>query len=827
MTLSRCLLAAAATVAMAITSACAVRTATPTHDITIKRDTYGVPHIYADTVRGLYHGYGYAVAEDRLYQMEMARRSGTGTVAAVLGPAYVAVDKATLSGVDPAAVRAQLAALPPEERDIFEGYADGINARIRDVLADRTHLMPREFITQDFEPTPWTAQDVAMVGIGLIFNRFFSGTAEVANLRLLNALVEAKGATAGRQIYDQLRWVEDPTAPTILDKPPTAAGTSASAGTADLAPLSLAPLSLAAADDYAEGQRQRMGLAAAQGMPTASNAWVLAPSKTAGGETVLVNGPQQGWYNPSLLVGIGLHGAGYDVVGRTPVGLPAVFFGTNGQIAWGSTVGSLDTNDIYQETLNPADPHQYLFRGTYRPMTRRVETIHVRGQPDQTVEIYTTVHGVVREWDPARNTAYSEKRAWEGYEVASLLGWTEAAKARDWDGFMAQAARVGVSITWFYADRAGTIGAAALGHMPKRPAGQDIQLPAKGDGGMEWDGLLPFNANPKQLNSAKGYFTSWNNQVVAGLRADGANYSEVDRANELISQLEAKPRLSLDDIWQIDERASYADVNARYFIPLIIAATRNLPTTDPVRQAADLLAGWDGQGRDPAGTGLYDSPALTLFRTWLPALFQRVFQDDLPPEVYKAHAGFGYPTLDAKTGSPGSVAPGRGAKLLWNALRGPRAGVPQRHDFLHGQDRDTLIRAGLRDAIDQLTARFGPDRSRWLTPVVPMRFSAINAAGVPWAPLEEQPLVAPYRNRGATTARVVMDGDGVRMCSTAAPGQSGFIAPDGGRSPHYADQLPLFRDFSCKRDWLSPQEVDDHLESRRTLPSIPANASGP
>jgi penicillin amidase len=81
--------------------------------VTIKRDSYGVPHVYASDVRGLYYGFGYAVAEDRLYQLEMARRSGNGTVAQVLGAAYVDTDIATRQSLNPASIRAQLAALRP------------------------------------------------------------------------------------------------------------------------------------------------------------------------------------------------------------------------------------------------------------------------------------------------------------------------------------------------------------------------------------------------------------------------------------------------------------------------------------------------------------------------------------------------------------------------------------------------------------------------------------------------------------------------------------------------------------------------------------------
>ena len=67
----------------------------PRADVEILRDRFGVPHIYADSIHDLFFGYGYAVAEDRLFQLEMAKRSVNGTVAEVLGPDYVGFDIAT------------------------------------------------------------------------------------------------------------------------------------------------------------------------------------------------------------------------------------------------------------------------------------------------------------------------------------------------------------------------------------------------------------------------------------------------------------------------------------------------------------------------------------------------------------------------------------------------------------------------------------------------------------------------------------------------------------------------------------------------------------
>ena len=111
--------------------------------VTIKRDTYGVPHVFADDVYRLFYGYGYVVAEDRLFQMEMSRRSVMGTVSEVLGAEYVEIDTRSRTVSDTRSITEQLAALPPADRDIFEGYATGFNARVREVLADRVTLQDR------------------------------------------------------------------------------------------------------------------------------------------------------------------------------------------------------------------------------------------------------------------------------------------------------------------------------------------------------------------------------------------------------------------------------------------------------------------------------------------------------------------------------------------------------------------------------------------------------------------------------------------------------------------------------------------------------------
>ncbi|MCY1363689.1 Penicillin G acylase [compost metagenome] len=266
----------------------------------------------------------------------------------------------------------------------------------------------------------------------------------------------------------------------------------------------------------------------------------------------------------------------------------------------------------------------------------------------------------------------------------------------------------------------------------------------------------------------------------------------------------------------MSQGAALADLNARYFVPLIVDAAKGLPAGDPARRAADLLAIWDLKNRVAPGGEVYDNRATTVLRAWLGAMSRRLLADDLPPAVFATYANLGYPTLTPR-GSPGSAQPAAVAKLLWNALSGPASGVPQRHDFFNGQDPRTMVRAALTDAVGELRTRLGPDMAAWTTPVVRHRFSRINAIGVPWAGAGDEPEVSPYMNRGTLNYRVVLRPGALDMCSVAAPGQSGFVSPAGVRDRHYADQLALFERFECKPERLTPAQVDADLESRRTL----------
>src|SRR5699024_3333371 len=208
--------------------------------------------------------------------------------------------------------------------------------------------------------------------------------------------------------------------------------------------------------------------------------------KAKDANAIALNGPQYGWTNPSFVYSVGLHGGGFDVSGNTPFGFPWVFFGQNESITWGSTYGVGDQVDVYQETLNPDDPEQYLYEDEYIDFEKREEIIKVKDADDTTFNVRSNIHGLVKDIDEDSGIAYTEKRSWDGHEVESLIAGIRTTQVDNFDDFLEHASDQAMTINLYYADLEGDIGYTLSGWYPDRPESQDWRLPAIGNGDMEW-----------------------------------------------------------------------------------------------------------------------------------------------------------------------------------------------------------------------------------------------------------------------------------------------------------------------------------------------------
>ena len=759
--------------------------------VEIIRDDWGVPHVYADDVFGLYAGFGYAVAEDRLFQMEMSKHSVLGTVSSVLGIEHLPYDLRTRADFDHADIRAQIEALPAEDRAILRGYAAGYNRRVAEVLADRDTLLPKQFTDFGIEPSTWTEFDVAMIYVGTMAGRFSHYSTELDNAKVLAKLEKDHGKEKAAELFNQMFWLEDPLAPTTVPE----GGQYQIKAEAPAALDASRFAALLGRDDVPGGD---------DAMPRASNLWILGPEKTTDGSTILLNGPQFGNYNPSYVFSIGLHGAGFDLTGSTPFAVPNVLFGTNGQIAWGATAGPLDVNDFFQLALNPENPAQYKKDGAWVDMKPRLETFKVKGQGDVSATVYESDYGVVSLIDPESHTAYAFNRSWKGREIQTLIAWVNSTKAQNYTDWLAQAENVATTINWYYADKDGNIGYVSPGYLPLRNTAQDQRIPAIADGSQDWrQGRRPFAEMPKTYNPEQGWIANWNNRSTHGEigNFEANPWGAADRVDEIMARITAKDKLTPAEVWDINKEISFLDINARALLPFLLDAATTLPADDPRQPLVAELAAWDGQ-MIRAEDGRATAPAVAIFQSWVETMVADVLMDDNP--------GFAPVVTRNRVSRP--------AQVLRNALLGDQAGVPQTHDFFNGADKTEVMLAALSKTAEALSASYGSDNpADWRQELAQHVFETDNYLGIPQAGEDEVLSIGTAMNRGTQSDLITFKDGKVSVCISAPPGQSGFISPSGEKSPHYQDQLSLYEAFECRPQALAREDLDKVAKDRTSF----------
>lgn len=808
------------------------------NQVKIERDNYGVPHIYANDTYSLFYGYGYAVAQDRLFQMEMAKRSTQGTVAEVMGKDYLSFDKDIRNNYWPDSIHQQISDLPVQEQDILRGYADGMNAWIKQINSAPETLMPKQFNDYHFSPSQWDSFDVAMIMVGTMANRFSDMNSEIDNLALLTALKDKYGKQTGIQIFNQINWLNNPSAPTTISPDEfTYSDIKIEKNSSQVNQISdyriISPMFERQAKDQSgklialspqhnieliTKQYEQGGANGLAGYPTTSNIWLVGKEKASGAQAILLNGPQFGWFNPAYTYSIGLHGAGFNIVGNTPFAYPTILFGHNGNISWGSTAGFGDGVDIFAEQISPQNPNKYRHQGQWKNMLVRQETIKVKGNKSVTVDVYRTVHGNIIKRDNTENIAYSKSRAWDGKELASLMAWVKQGQAQNWPQWLTQAKNQALTINWYYADKTGNIGYVHTGHYPERQKGHDPRLPVPGTGEWDWKGMQPFSANPKVYNPKSGYIANWNNSPAQNYPASDLFaflWGAADRVTEIDQRIESYDKLSKDDMWTILQQTSRVDLNHRLFTPYMIDAVQGLPATDDAAKLVSLLSQWDGINQISSDGEHYIHPGSAILDIWLKEMLHATLGQVIPTPFNKWYLASGYETT--QEGPTGSLNISTGAKLLYEGLLAEKSSIPQTIDIFSGQSKNKLIQQVLRSTYQQMKNMYGDDPSHWNANATALTFRENNFFGVPQASPKESFHQNEYHNRGTENDLVVFTDNNVEAWDVVAPGQSGFISPQGKPSAHYQDQLSLYAKFGKKPLWLDKNELAPHIESTEII----------
>ncbi len=502
---------------------------TPKPGVTIVRGPYGVPSITGASDFDAWWGVGYAVAQDRLFQLELFRRATSGRLAEILGETFLEDDLiARRDYYTDAEIDAMIARIPAGLLSRAEAYRDGINAWVDETRSDPSKL-PGEFTALGVQAPTWTLRDTARIGVFLARTVPSGDGAEIENARALSEL--------GAKAFDRLLPLRTKgRVPTVPRQSGLFSSQPGRTRKQERRAYKRSQRFVAGLDlpSPAEAEAEAAGRTEARGgsyMWGIGRAFKKGRRPTGAGSSYLFNGPQLGFSIPELFVEFELHSPVQNMRGVSAAGVPVLGIGHNGRIAWGLTSGLSDEDDLYVEQLT--GPETYTFKGEQRQMDCRDERFDFRSPPtdlpgdladilggsrqvagSRTERICRTVHGPVQV--RADGVAYARRYAIWNRELETLEGLSALNDATS----VKAADRALLGVTWnengIAADDRGNIGYWHPGLHPLRPKNFDERLPYPGTGEAEWRGLLPRRRAPYAINPRQGYLMQWNNVPSLG-----------------------------------------------------------------------------------------------------------------------------------------------------------------------------------------------------------------------------------------------------------------------------------------------------------------------
>ncbi|HEX8131639.1 MAG TPA: penicillin acylase family protein [Pyrinomonadaceae bacterium] len=798
--------------------------------VRIRRDERGIPHIEASNETDLYFAQGYATASDRLWQMDLLRRTARGELAEIFGRPALEEDKRRRIYGFAALSDALVSRTSAPTRAALKAYARGVNAYI-ETRGGADAPLPSEFQIIGYKPRPWRPADSLV--IGKIFAETLSTSwptdisrallADLPPARRAQLLPESSTLDVIVVGHDEVKSQS----PSKDRKKPAAKRRNAKLRAAK---TGAAQIDAASLSSFVE--RERVELLAEVERVTAltrssleriglymegravSNNWVASGKRTASGKPLLANDPHLPPSAPSVWHMAHLSAPGMHVAGVTAPGAPGIIIGHNEHIAWGMTNLDPDVQDLYLERFSADKKNFYETPAGLREAVVRREEIKVRkGLTDASTEtvnfdVTETRHGpIILEREGKR---YALRWTAFDAERTEFDAFYKINRARDWNEFRAALGDYsGPTQNFVYADTAGHIGYYGAGRVPVRHNG-DGSVPYDGatDAG-EWNGFIPFDELPHVYDPPSGLIVTANSRVVGRSYPHHLTHEWAApyRARRIYDLLDGKRKLTAEDY-----RAVQGDVYSIYGVGFARSAAGLLRALPPhadvageqtiqdgkLREAVAALEQWDGRVTA-------DSRVAVLVAEMSIAFRRRILNAALGEARARSFRWGSYDLFF------GRIAAERPAEWL------PK-------EFANYGE---LMRACFEDARAVLSARHGADESAWTWGRhYPARFSHPLAV-VPFIGSRFAIEPFPVNGSGWSAGATVNVGASVSMRFIADVSdwdktQQGIMLGVSGdpASPHWSDQLADWRAVRPRVFPFGANAVAAH--TRQTLVLAPA-----
>lgn len=723
--------------------------------VAVAYDEHGIPTIQATSRFDAYRALGYVTARDRLFQMDLFRRSASGRLAEIFGHDALKLDTAQRVFGFQQVAAAVSERLPEDERHILQAYADGVNAFLLQM-----QVLPFEFVVLQYRPEPWTVEDSCLVMLYLFQKLSWSDLAE----RTLTVMEHSLPA----DVVAFLTPDSDPYTIAIFG------------GTASHRPMQHLPRASLASLIRSGPRESPSASALLQVSPRAagSNAWVVDRTKTVDGRAILANDMHHPLSLPSLWYRAAIFDGATTVSGVVAPGMPVVIAGSNDRVAWGVTNALVDTVDLVSLEVDSQDASQYLTPDGWRRFEERVEVIRVRDESAVPITIQNTI------WGPVSQTLLLRKPVavrWILLDPSTLnFQMLRMAEADTIDrGLTVMNQAGGAPLNVVLADRSGRIAWTWSGKVPVRRGFDGTVSRSWADGRIGWLGYVAKDALPRIVDPPSGFI------AVANSRTVGADYpymvgSDFDngyRAYHIAEHLREMMRVTEDDMrrLQLDTHSHLYDFYQRMLLDVL---TEDKIASQPLlAEARRYIAAWDGRAE-------VDSVGFTLLVSYRNLLVDRLIGGILEP-CQQADPTFQYE---------------------WGTVEGPlRTLLAAKEpvsllDPAKYKNWDDFLRATLLDLIRQLKQDLGAqslDELTWGRLNTPMIAHPL-AEAIPligqWLELPDRPLPgcdlcirASSSMHGASERLVVSPGRHGDAMLHIPGGQSGHPL-----SAHFTDQYPYW-----------------------------------
>lgn len=736
-------------------------------------DSYGVPHIYAESQRDLYIATGYLHAQERLWQMTLSQMAAEGRFAEFLGEKLVPFDQYQRTiGLWETAQRIEREA-PDSLMTLLNYYSEGVN---RYIEANQKTL-PVEFTLLEVTPIEWTPTHSIAVSRMMAWDQNVHWWTELTFAFLDEKLTPSQM----QKLFPQYE-----------DRYPTTLNDAQSRGVAEAAlPLLRREMDL-------------RNLLSKEGTHFGSNAWAVQGRKTESGQPLLAGDPHMGLSIPGYWFEMHHSAPGLQISGATIPGAPFIVLGQNNHLAWSITNMMADDIDFFVERVVPGNHSQYVADSTengarLRDFEYREEIIKVRGADNQLYRIPSTDNGPVISTIHPEQTLLEDKRVtmkWTGHKISHEL-WAlyQMNRAQSIEEFERAVSEFHTpAMNFIYADRNDNIAIFSGASLPVRNFNPLFFRPGW-DSAYDWQESIPFDELPHLINPGKGFVAHANNK----LHTDSyphyiASFWEPPPRIIRINQfLEDSDSLNSHDmqLLQFDIVSEHTREITEFILPVL----RSGSNTDRFREVLPYLENWDYQ---------YDSnsTAATIFDQFFINLSKNLLEDDIGEEAYQ--------NLIRLEHLPVMIV----SRMLDDdtIFLNDETGVP------NTDLRDRVIRQSMAETISQLNDRFGPETFDWrwekvhtLTLRPPLLG---DMAGEPETPgilkmvidnlLSKGPYPAPGHgftvNKGQYNWQNPFEmtlGPSIRrIVDFSTPGRSFSVLPTGQAgnpfSTHYGDQTQLW-----------------------------------